>query len=196
MKTKHVLMDQPRMAEALSALAAKVLEDIGPDIGEVALIGVRSRGELVAQRVAGEMERLTAARGVTLKVPVGALDITMYRDDLNHLRGHGRGGGRAGRVVIPQGTEINFGLDGKIVILIDTVLETGRSVRAALDALVDFGRPRMTRLLVLVDRGGREFPVAADYVGIKAEAQAGEKVYVRLTPRDERDEVFVGSVEE
>jgi len=193
MKSKQVLMDHERIGQTLSALAAKVLEDFGADIGDVAIVGIRSRGELVAQRMASELERLTAAHGGALKVPVGALDITMYRDDLNHLRGHGRAGGR---VVIPQGTEIQFGLDGKVVILIDTVLETGRSVRAALDALVDFGRPRMTRLLVLVDRGGREFPVAADYVGIKAQAKPGEKVYVRLMPRDERDEVFVGTVEE
>ena len=116
------------------------------------------------------------------KIDVGALDITMYRDDLSSRRA----------ITIPQGTDMNFQLDDRPVVLVDDVLETGRSVRAALDALVDFGRPRLIRLAVLIDRGRREFPIAADYVGLHVtETAAHQKIRVKLKPTDPEDGVYL-----
>ncbi|MGN6368486.1 MAG: bifunctional pyr operon transcriptional regulator/uracil phosphoribosyltransferase PyrR [Phycisphaerae bacterium] len=174
----QTLMDSGQVRKTLGGLAEKLLADPGVSGGEgLALVGIRSRGELIAQRLAAEL-RSRGREGIE----VGALDITMYRDDLTARRA----------ITIPQGTDMNFGLDGRVVILCDDVLETGRSVRAALDALVDFGRPRVIRLAVLVDRGRREYPIQADYVGMKVEAPDREqKIVVRLQPTDPEDAVYV-----
>ncbi len=144
--------------------------------GTLALVGIRRRGEVLAQRIA------TAIRHAHKRpVDVGALDITMYRDDVV--------GNRA--IVIPMGTEMNFRVDDRPVLLLDDVLHTGRSVRAALDALVDFGRPRFIRLAVLVDRGGREYPISADFVGRRFDVPVTSRVRVSLKPIDPDDAVFV-----
>jgi pyrimidine operon attenuation protein/uracil phosphoribosyltransferase len=174
----QLLMDQARVGATIEQLGQDILRHV-KNPGEVALVGIRSRGEVLAQRLAVEIERQRPAWG---KIDVGALDITMYRDDIAT--------GRA--ITIPQGTEMNFRLDGRHVVLVDDVLQSGRSVRAALDALVDFGRPKVIRLAILVDRGRREFPIAADYIGMKVEAESpGQKIVVHLKPTDSEDAVYL-----
>ncbi|HEY4329610.1 MAG TPA: bifunctional pyr operon transcriptional regulator/uracil phosphoribosyltransferase PyrR [Phycisphaerae bacterium] len=184
----QTLLDGGRITQLLAAIADKIVADpsiilksksgegSGTSDGAVALVGIRSRGELLAQRLAVEL----CGRLKVPQIDVGALDITMYRDDLASRRA----------ITIPKGTDMNFRLDGRPVVLIDDVLETGRSVRAALDALVAYGRPRLIRLAVLVDRGRHEFPIAADYVGINiTEVAAEQKIRVRLKPTDSEDRV-------
>ena len=145
----------------------------------LALVGIRRRGEILAQRIAAAIYAQTGRNP-----DVGALDITMYRDDVVGNRS----------IIIPMGTEMNFRIDDRAVLLLDDVLHTGRSVRAALDALVDFGRPRFIRLAVLVDRGGREYPISADFVGRRLEIPDESRVRVSLKPIDSDDAVVVNSV--
>ena len=175
----QILLDAQHIQQTIRQLAQRVHADASLHNGHaLALVGIRSRGEILAQRLADEIARLDGHS----KLEVGALDITMYRDDLS----------TRAAITIPQGTEMNFRLDDRPVILVDDVLDTGRSVRAAFDALVDFGRPRVIRLLVLVDRERREYPIAADYVGIKVDAPDPEqKVLVRLRPTDDEDVVYL-----
>ncbi len=178
-----LLMDSSAIRDAIAALADKLLGDasLRPSASNpLALIGIRSRGELIAQRLAAELSRRNLPS--TAGIDIGALDITFYRDDLASRRA----------ITIPQGTDMNFRLDDRPVILCDDVLETGRSIRAALDALVDFGRPRIIRLAVLIDRGEREFPIAADYIGLRvATTRATQKVVVHLQPTDNEDAVHL-----
>ncbi|MCL2641561.1 MAG: hypothetical protein FWD53_11995, partial [Phycisphaerales bacterium] len=134
-------MDQTRISELVASLADQIAADtsLSPTTeNPLALVGIRSRGELLAERLAEALRRKGGGH-----IDVGALDITMYRDDITSR----------GSITIPQGTEMNFRLDDRPLILCDDVLDTGRSVRAALDALLDFGRPRIIRLAVLIDRG-------------------------------------------
>jgi pyrimidine operon attenuation protein/uracil phosphoribosyltransferase len=174
----QLLMDQARIVSTVEQLGREILRNV-KDPAELALVGIRSRGEVLAQRLAAEIERQRAGVG---RIDMGALDITMYRDDIAT--------GRA--ITIPQGTEMNFRLDGRHVVLVDDVLQSGRSVRAALDALVDFGRPKVIRLAILVDRGPREFPIAADYIGMKVDAEnPGQKIVVHLKPTDSEDAVYL-----
>ena len=142
----------------------------------LAVIGIRTRGETLARRI---VERLGAGR--KQHIDYGVLDITFYRDDLSLRKG----------MPLVRATEIDFDLDGKVVLLVDDVLATGRSVRAAMDALVDFGRPRAIRLAVLVDRGGRELPIAADFVGATVSAPDDARVQVHLAEHDGDDGVFL-----
>ena len=141
-----------------------------------AIIGIRTRGEIIAQRF---VERLAKERD--LVADFGVLDITFYRDDLSRRKG----------APLVRATDIDFDLDDRCVILIDDVLHTGRSVRAALDAIMDFGRPKAIRLAVLIDRGGRELPIAADYVGRRLEVPDDRRVQVHLTEHDGDDGVFL-----
>ncbi len=146
-----------------------------------ALVGVRSRGDVLAQRIA---EKLGPDR---FDGRVGTLDITLYRDDLSEIGPH----------PVVRTTEIDFPIDGLNIVLVDDVLMTGRSVKAALQSLMDLGRPRRVWLCVLVDRGGRELPIAPDFVGFDLSAGSaaalspGEQVQVMLTPTDDRDAVMV-----
>lgn len=177
----QLVMDSSHIQTALADFAAHIMSDRrvathGPHA--VAIVGIRSRGELLAQRIAAAIEARYA-----IKPDVGALDITMYRDDLSGRKA----------IAIPLGTDMNFRLDDRIVFLIDDVLHTGRTIRAALDALVDFGRPRAIHAMALIDRGGREYPIAADHVGLKLDAPAESKVIVHLMPTDAEDAVYVDS---
>jgi pyrimidine operon attenuation protein/uracil phosphoribosyltransferase len=138
------------------------------------LIGVRSRGVPLAQRLAQELTVLTDD-----EIVVGALDITLYRDDL----------GRGRRWPVLRGTDIAFPVDGAEIVLVDDVLFTGRTVRAALNAICDLGRPRRIRLAVLVDRGHRELPVQPDFVGLHLPTERGDRVRVRLQPLDPVEEI-------
>ena len=175
----QLVMDAGRIEAALADFAAHIMGDarvVAHGAPAVAIVGIRSRGELLAQRIA----HIIQVRHGTLP-DVGALDITMYRDDLSSRRA----------ITVPLGTEMNFRLDDRIVFLIDDVLHTGRTIRAALDALVDFGRPRAIHAMALIDRGGREYPIAADHAGLKLEAPEDRKVIVLLKPTDAEDAVYV-----
>jgi pyrimidine operon attenuation protein/uracil phosphoribosyltransferase len=169
------ILNASALSRALTRIASEIVERNG-GIADVALVGVRTRGVPLAERLAARLEK---SEGVT--VPVGILDITMYRDDL----------GTAGRPPAVQSTRIDFREEDKTIVLVDDVLFTGRTVRAALDALIDFGRPRRIQLAVLVDRGGRELPIAADYVGRAADVAADEHVQVQLKEIDGTDRVTI-----
>lgn len=172
-----VILDSKQIGKTLKDLTGRIISDIPADL-DIAVIGIRSRGEILAERMS---ELLSEKLGKD--VPCGTLDITLYRDDLNSPQG----------ITQPQvrPTEIGFNVDDKIIILVDDVLYTGRSARAAMDALIDLGRPRAVRLAVLVDRSGREFPIQADYAGYKSNAAPGNLVQVNLVESDGKDEVVV-----
>lgn len=165
-----------QIAAVIDDLVRQITSDIPPD-ANVAVIGIRSRGEILAQR-------LEAKLGDYFKQPVlrGTLDITLYRDDLNEPKE---------TQPTVRSTEIDFDISDKLILLADDVLHTGRSVRAAMDALTDMGRPRMVRLAVLVDRGQHEYPISADYAGVKQEVDADKLVRVHFTETDNEDRVFV-----
>jgi pyrimidine operon attenuation protein/uracil phosphoribosyltransferase len=169
------LLDAVGMARAISRMAHEVVEAEGGADGFV-LIGIRTRGVPLAQRLASEIER---TEGV--KVPVGLLDITLYRDDLTTV---------ASSPVLKK-TEIPFKVEGRNVILCDDVLFTGRTVRAAMDAILDFGRPHKILLAVLVDRGRRELPIEAQYIGKKIATSATEIVSVTFRETDHEDDVWL-----
>lgn len=172
-----VILDSKQIRQILRDLTNSVISDTPADL-DIAVIGIRSRGEILAQRMS---EFLSEKLGKD--IPCGTLDITLYRDDLNSPQG----------ITQPQvrTTEIGFDVDDKIIILVDDVLYTGRSARAAMDALIDLGRPRAIRLAVLVDRAGREFPIQADYAGYKSDAEPGNLVQVNLVESDGKDEVTI-----
>jgi pyrimidine operon attenuation protein/uracil phosphoribosyltransferase len=172
---KAVLMDAGRVARTLARIAHEILER-HPDMRGAVLVGVRSRGVPLARRLAG---LLREASGV--EPAVGALDITLYRDDFTVIASQ----------PITKGTEIPFSIDGRTVIVVDDVLFTGRTVRAALDQLIDFGRPARIELAVLVDRGHRELPIRADYVGRSLATARQEIVQVLLKEEDGRDGVVL-----
>ncbi|MCX5635820.1 MAG: bifunctional pyr operon transcriptional regulator/uracil phosphoribosyltransferase PyrR [Planctomycetota bacterium] len=171
-----VILDSRQIEHALEDLASRIISDT-PGGSDIAVIGIRSRGEIIAQRLS---TRLSAKLGKDIEC--GTLDITLYRDDLNSHHG--------GRAQV-RTTEIGFDIDGKVIILVDDVLYTGRSTRAALDALIALGRPKVIKLAVLVERAGREFPIQADYIGCKADVSPGETVQVNLMESDEKDEVVI-----
>jgi pyrimidine operon attenuation protein / uracil phosphoribosyltransferase len=168
-------MDHDRLSRTLTRMAHEIVER-HPDMAGVALVGVRSRGVPLAKRIA---ECLKEASGVTPKV--GALDITLYRDDLTAVATH----------PVLKATDIPFPIEKCTVILVDDVLYTGRTVRAALDELIDFGRPARIELAVLVDRGHRELPIRADYVGKSLTTSREEIVQVLLQEEDGVDRVLL-----
>jgi pyrimidine operon attenuation protein/uracil phosphoribosyltransferase len=169
------LMDAGRMARTLSRIAHEILER-HPDPRRLALVGVRSRGVPLARRLAALLEEAAGSEPA-----VGAIDISLYRDDFTSLAAQ----------PITKGTDILFSLDGRTVVLVDDVLYTGRTVRAALYQLIDFGRPARIELAVLVDRGHRELPIRADYVGRTLATARDEAVQVLVREEDGRDEVLL-----
>jgi len=171
------ILNSEQIEQILEDLASRIISDTPGEL-DIAAIGIRSRGEILAQRLSS---RLSQKLGKD--VLCGTLDITLYRDDLNSPQS----------TVQPQvrTTEIGFDVDDKIIILVDDVLYTGRSARAAMDALIDLGRPRAIKLAVLVDRVGREFPIQADYAGFKTDVAPGKLVQVFLSESDGKDEVII-----
>ena len=167
------LMDATRVARTLDRMAHEIVER-HPDLAGAVLIGVRSRGVPLALRLARLVKQ---ASGVDL--PVGALDISLYRDDFTTIAPQ----------PVTKGTAIPFSIDGRSVIIVDDVLFTGRTVRAALDQLIDFGRPARIELAVLVDRGHRELPIRADYVGKTVTTALAQTVQVRVLEQDGEDGV-------
>ena len=170
------LMDAGRIARTLSRIAHEILERHG-DKGALALVGVRSRGVPLARRLARLIGEASGREPA-----VGALDIALYRDDFTSLAAQ----------PITKGTDILFSIDDLTVVLVDDVLFTGRTVRAALDQLIDFGRPARIELAVLVDRGHRELPIRPDYVGKNLPTSRDQRVNVRLQESDGVDEVEIG----
>ncbi|HUO04732.1 MAG TPA: bifunctional pyr operon transcriptional regulator/uracil phosphoribosyltransferase PyrR [Candidatus Binataceae bacterium] len=173
---KQVAIDAAHLARSVKRIAMEISERNG-GTANVVLVGIVRRGAMLAERIATELR--TVGRG---EVPVGTLDISSYRDD-------GRGTPGDPRLI---GRDIPFSLDGKCVVLVDDVLYTGRTVRAALDAISDLGHADSIQLAVLVDRGERELPIRADYIGKNISAPHGQRVYVRLTEIDGTDAVVVG----
>jgi len=176
-----ILLDADALSRTLSRIAHEVIE-ANPDLGEVALVGIQTRGVPLAQRLARLIEERAGEAPA-----LGAIDITFYRDDVS-VRG-----GAAPRHAQPlvRATQLDFPLEGMTVVLVDDVLYTGRTIRAALDALIDFGRPKSIQLVVLVDRGHRELPIKADYVGKNLPTSMSESVQVHLSEVDGRDEVEI-----
>ncbi len=181
--TARLLLDGEAISKALSRVAHEIIERNGEGgLERVALVGIQSRGAPLASR----LRRLVAERSGT-ELPVGALDITFHRDDV-----HVRDGGRPpGRQPVVRATSIAFPIEGMTVVLVDDVLYTGRTIRAAIDALFEFGRPARVQLAVLVDRGHRELPIRPDYVGKNLPTGRGERIQVELVELDERDGIFL-----
>jgi pyrimidine operon attenuation protein/uracil phosphoribosyltransferase len=168
-------MDKEGIRRAVTRIAHEIIErNKGTD--KLALIGIRRRGVPLALRLADKIRDIEGKQ-----VPVGILDITLYRDDL---------GTRAQQPQVRQ-TEVPFSVDGKTIVLVDDVMFTGRTIRAALDAIIDLGRPRLIQLAVLVDRGHRELPIRADYVGKNVPTSRREAVEVRLQETDGEEEVVI-----
>ena len=167
------MMDGEAVHRAVRRIAHEIAERQAQ--GNVALVGIQTRGVPLAHRLAKEFQMIKGG-GV---LPVGSLDISFHRDDL------------AQNVPVPKGSEVLFDLKGKTVILVDDVLFTGRTIRAALDALCDLGRPKIIQLAVLVDRGHRELPIRPDYIGKNLPTAAQEKVRVRLMEVDGEDAVIL-----
>ena len=171
------VMDADRMSRALTRIAHEILER-NRGLDEIALVGIRRRGVPLARRIARALKDINGD-----DVPTGALDITLYRDDLMRQP--------VGPQPVVRRTEIPFSIDDRKILLVDDVLYTGRTIRAALDALIDFGRPRAIQLVVLVDRGHRELPIKADYVGKNLPTSLRQSVQVRLLEIDGADEVVI-----
>jgi pyrimidine operon attenuation protein / uracil phosphoribosyltransferase len=169
------IMDVAKMRRALSRLASEIVErNKGTD--GLMLVGIRRRGVPLAERLAAKIESLEGAG-----VPVGALDITLYRDDLSTIAPH----------PVVSKTELPMDVTNQIVVLVDDVLYTGRTVRAALDHIIDYGRPRCIQLAVLVDRGHRELPIQADYVGKPVPTKESEIIKVMVKELDGMDQVVI-----
>lgn len=173
---KNVIMDSEAIRRALVRIAHEIIE-INKGVEDVVIVGIRTRGVPLAQRIAAEINAIE-----NCEMTVGMLDITLYRDDLSTL----------GYNPVVHGTDINFDLSGKHVVLVDDVLYTGRTIRAALDAVIDMGRPKTIQLAVLVDRGHKELPIRADYVGKNVPTSQKETIEVVLNEIDGTDEVYIG----
>lgn len=175
LKEKTKILDNESIERALKRMAHEIVENV-KTMDNTVIVGIKNRGAYIAERIADKIKDVAGKRP-----PVGALDITLYRDDLT----------QASEQPVVHATEITFDIEGKRVVLVDDVLFTGRTIRCALDALIDFGRPKQIQLAVLVDRGHRELPIRADYVGKNVPTSEKEVVEVRLVEPDGKDEVVV-----
>ena len=175
MKEKAQLMDEKAIGRAITRISHEIIER-NKGIEDVVLVGIKTRGVPIADRIGKKIEQFE----VTI-VHTGEIDITLYRDDLNKID----------MDPVVKGSNIEFSIDDKIVILVDDVLYTGRTVRSALDAIVDIGRPKAIQLAVLVDRGHRELPIRADYVGKNVPTSKDEIISVKLSETDSEDSVTI-----
>ena len=172
---KNTILDAEQMARVIRRMAGEISER-NRGVSELMLVGIRTRGVPLAEAIAAEIERMEGAA-----VPLGALDITLYRDDLSTV----------GPQAVVKGTKLPGPIDGRVVVLCDDVLYTGRTVRAALDHLVDYGRPRSVQLAVLIDRGHRELPIQADVVGKTVPTSSDEAVEVCFQQTDGSEQVRI-----
>ncbi len=175
MEFKARILDEKAMNRSLTRLAHEIIEK-NKGISDVILVGIRSRGVPLAETIAEKIEMIEGE-----KVNVGSLDITLYRDDLTEID----------KQAIVKGSDIKVDIGGKTVVLVDDVIFTGRTVRAAMDALIDIGRPRSIQLAVLIDRGHREFPIRPDYVGKNVPSSRSEIIKVHLNELDNVNEVCI-----
>ena len=173
--TSKQVLDGPSIERTLTRMAHEILEK-NRSVQSLALVGIQTRGVILAQRIEKAIRSIAGHA-----LPMGILDINLYRDDLT----------RVSEQPVIKKTEINFDLDGKTIVLVDDVLYTGRTVRSGLNALVDFGRPKKIELAVLIDRGHRELPIRADFVGKNIPTSEEETVHVRLSETDNIEEVVV-----
>jgi pyrimidine operon attenuation protein / uracil phosphoribosyltransferase len=169
------VLDAASVERTLTRMAHELLEK-NPGVEKLALVGIQTRGVILAGRLKAAIKQISGG-----DTPTGILDINLYRDDLTRVSEH----------PVIRKTEINFDLEGRTIVLVDDVLYTGRTIRSALDALVDFGRPKKIELAVLIDRGHRELPIRADFVGKNIPTSENEIVHVRLKETDGKDEVVV-----
>jgi pyrimidine operon attenuation protein/uracil phosphoribosyltransferase len=183
---EKVLLDRDDVERTLSRIAHEIIEG-NPELDTVALVGIHTRGVPLAQRLRSRIEEFTGR-----EVALGQLDITFYRDDV-HVRG-----GEAPQHAQPlvRATKLDFPLDGMTCVLVDDVLYTGRTIRAAVEALFDYGRPARVQLAVLADRGHRELPIRPDYVGKNFPTHRDERIQVQLVEVDEVDQVLLRSERE
>jgi len=173
---KKLLFDHNAIQNGLNRIVDGIIAEFAAEkLNEIAMIGIQTRGVVIARRLQQEIKKRTGSSPV-----LGALDITMYRDDI----------GKRNALPIIHETDIPLDLDEKTVILVDDVLHTGRTIRAALDALTYYGRPAMIRLAVLVDRDGREFPIRADYFGLTAELPEGRKLRIIFGEAPDQDAIY------
>lgn len=179
MSEKAVVMDEQAMNRALSRIAYEIIER-NKGVENLAIIGIQRRGAALARRIAKKIQDVE-----NKSIPVGIIDITLYRDDLSLLAQH----------PIINGTDIQFGVEGKIIVLVDDVLFTGRTTRAAIDAVMEFGRPKVIQLAVLIDRGHRELPISADFRGKNLPTSSNEAVQVSVTEFDGENKVTIDEVE-
>jgi len=170
------VMDEVAVARTITRIAHEIIER-NRGVEDTVIIGIRTRGAILAERLASEIERIEK-----VALPIGVMDITLYRDDVQNKL----------EQPLVQKTEILFQVADKIVILVDDVLFTGRTARAALDAIIDFGRPRSIQFAVLIDRGHRELPIRADYIGKSLSTTLEEKVVVKIKEEDGTDGVLLG----
>lgn len=173
-------LDAAEIQRALVRIAHEIIER-NPDAKTIALVGVRTRGVFIAERIRAKIQEIKS-----IQVPFGVLDITLYRDDLSEVGVHPE----------LKETNIPFDLHDRVVVLVDDVLFTGRTVRAALNAIADFGRPRAVQLAVLVDRGHRELPIKADFVGKNIPTARSERVLIHLQETDGKDEAILSEADE
>ena len=174
-KEKAKIMDKGAVEKALMRISHEILER-NKEVESLAIVGIRYRGEFLAHRIAENIKKISKRA-----VPVGILDITLYRDDLTEIA----------EQPLLKDTIIDFDITGKKIVLVDDVLFTGRTIRCAIDQLIDFGRPAVIQLAVLIDRGHRELPIKADYVGKNVPTAANELIEVRLEEADKVDEVVI-----
>ena len=179
-----ILLDADQLSRTITRIAHEIIE-ANPEIADVALVGIQTRGVPLAHRLARLIEDRTGT-----EPQLGAVDITFYRDDVSVRNG----GAPLHEQPVVRGTALDFSLEGKTVVLVDDVLYTGRTIRAAIDALLEYGRPERVQLAVLVDRGHRELPIRPDYVGKNLPTARSERVQVQLLEVDEAEGVLlVGS---
>jgi len=175
MQTKSIIMDDAQIERTIHRMSHEIIEQ-NKGLEKIRLVGIRSRGVPLAERISRYLKEIEST-----EIPVGIIDITLYRDDLSTIS----------HQPVIKGSAIDFEMEDAIVILVDDVLYTGRTVRAAIDALLDFGRPRQIQLAVLVDRGHRELPIKADYVGKNVPTSKEEIIKVSFEETDGEDSVKI-----
>jgi len=175
MQVKSQIMDKDQMERSLQRMAHEIIEQ-NRGLEKIRLVGIRSRGVPLAERLSSYLKLIS-----NQEVPVGILDITLYRDDLSTIS----------HQPVIKGSAVDFDIEDAVVVLVDDVLYTGRTVRAAIDALMDFGRPKQIQLAVLIDRGHRELPIKADYVGKNVPTSKEEIIKVSLEETDGEDSVKI-----